>query len=62
MWNANFIPQIVYPHVMVGRAYSRRGRACDVRRSEERAARAVGERGQLNDAQGVVTASGWVGK
>jgi hypothetical protein len=33
-----------------------------VRRSEERAARAVGERGQLNDAQGVVTASGWVGK
>jgi len=43
---------------MVGCAYSRRGRACDVRRSEERAARAVGERGQLNDAQGVVTASG----
>jgi len=40
---------------MVGRAYSRRGRARDVRRNDERAARAVGER---EDARGVVTVSG----
>lgn len=44
--------------VMVGCAYSRHGWARDVCRSEERATRAVGERGQRDDAQDVVTVSG----
>jgi len=43
---------------MVGRTYSRRRRAHDVRRDAERAERTVGAHLDAQDAQGVVSSSG----
>jgi hypothetical protein len=50
--------QINSKYVMVGRTYSRRRRARDVRRDVERTER-VG--GAHEDARGAITASGWDG-
>ena len=43
---------------MVGRTYSRRRRARDVRRDAERAERTVGAHLDAQDAQGAVSSSG----